>query len=208
MNQQFKFNNFRYFSWVVVFIEWSLVFLLFQVFNFSTDMPISQVTAPNSQIVVKYIAVIAIILATSAFYIFSLYLNNFWDKASKISVIGGLFMTLTMTVPYNTGKILTLLHGLLALVALAFYLFTVMKVSYSSLLNKKFRYFTNFVLASVAVCLSIIIMSTYNVEIFNSWRWISLVMELVVLLSIHIWMIAISSNYLLRFLRHLKLSYR
>ena len=208
MSQQFKFSNLRYFSWVVIFIEWFLVSLLFQVFDFSVDMPISQVTAPNSQPTAKFVAVISIILATFAFYIFSLYLNNFWEKASKASVIGGLFTTLTMTVPYNTGKIMTLLHELLALAALASYLFIIMKVSHSSLLNKKIRYFAAFVLGLVVVCLFIILMSMYNVGIFNSKGWIFLTMELAMLLLIHTWMAAISSSYLLQFLRHLKLSYR
>ena len=117
-------------------------------------------------------------------------------------------MTLTMAVPYNAGKALTVLHEILALTGLTSCLFIIMKVSYSSLLNRKFRYFANFVLTSVIVCLSIMLMSMYNVEIFNSWSWISLVMELVMLLLIHAWMIAISFSYSLRFLRHLKLSYR
>ena len=192
MNKQIKFANCRYFSWLVIFIEWLMILLLFILFKLSIDMPISQVTALGTNLSIKLITRTGVIIATSSFYLFSLYLDNFWERSSITSIIGGLSMALAMFIPYNQGLVLSLSHNLLALVALMSYTFVMVKVSNSSSLNQRFRTLTRIIIFSILFSLSLILAHILGLGLLGSRKYVFALTEMIILALVHIWMISIS----------------
>jgi hypothetical protein len=168
----------KYFGLATIIIEWGGLILMFKFLDLSTSLPISQVSSPENP--ARPWAFMVMLAASISYSLASLYYNNFYKKSFAISLVAGLFFSVSMLLPYNKCP-WSFMHILAALACFSLYIYMIYGSSNSEILASS----TRILFKLICVLETILILAV--VFLFKSHTKMVLPLELSILAFIHIW---------------------